>query len=144
MKCPYCGYLKPIKEEGSFRVHKCPRCDYLFEISFGEAVLEKILSIPFSSLLYSPAIFTINYFVAKWTYSGGYFDFGVFLSFHILISIFTVLFILFVTTRGSTQIFIIKNQAEDNFVQTVKSISPLVKIAGILFIVMIIVPFVVN
>ena len=115
MKCPYCGYLKPKRKNNTFKTFTCPRCEYQFEAPFGEVVIDRILSVPFSSVIYTPLILIINYFIAHWTYVGGILDFGMFLSFHILISISTLLFILFVTTRGSDQIFINKLRNEDTF-----------------------------
>ncbi len=143
MKCPYCGYLKPTRKKGSPRMYTCPRCEYLFEVPTGEVILDRILSIPFSSIIYAPLILTINYFVAHFTYSEGIFSFGMLLAFHVLMSMFTILFILYITTRGSDQIFILKSSSKNLF-QRIKDISPLIKITVLLGIAMIIIPFVLH
>ena len=144
MKCPYCGYLKPKQKKDSFKMYTCPRCDYLFEVPTGEIILDKILFIPFSSIIYTPFILTINYFIAHFTYSEGLFDFGMLLAFHILMSMFSILFILYITTRGSDQIFIVKKRSSKNLLHRIKDISPLIKITVLLGIAMIIVPFVLH
>ncbi|MHA1201806.1 MAG: hypothetical protein ACTSQ4_04720 [Candidatus Heimdallarchaeaceae archaeon] len=148
MKCPYCGYLRPERKKESLKaytkMYTCPRCDYLFNVPTGEVILDKILSIPFSSIIYTPLILTINYFVAHFTYGGGIFDFGVFLAFYVLMSMFTILFILYVTTRGSVQIFIVKKSSSEKLFQRIKDISPLIKITVLLGIAMIIIPFVLH
>ncbi len=143
MKCPYCGYLKPKRKKNAFRMHTCPRCDYQFEASTGEVILDKVLSVPFSSVLYTPIIITINYFIAYWSYDGGILDFGMFVSFHILMSIVTILFILYVTTRGSNQIFILKKRSGNNIIEKIKNVSPLIKISVYLGIATIIIPFII-
>lgn len=144
MKCPYCGYIKPTRKKDAFKTYTCPRCDYQFEVPTGEIILDKILSIPFSSIIYTPIILVINYFVAHFTYSGGLFEFGIFLAFHILMSIFTILFILFVTTRGSDQIFIVKKRSSTTLIQWIRDISPLVKISFLLMVTVLIIPFTLN
>ncbi|MHA1417438.1 MAG: hypothetical protein ACTSVO_02330 [Candidatus Heimdallarchaeaceae archaeon] len=144
MKCPYCGYLKPKRKKDVFKMYTCPRCDYLFEVPTGEVILDRILSIPFASIIYAPLILIINYFIAHFTYSEELFDFGMFLAFHILMSMFTVLFILYITTRGSDQIFIIKKSSSINIYQRIKDISPLIKITILLDIALIIVPFILH
>lgn len=143
MKCPYCGYLKPKRKKDSHKMYTCPRCDYLFEVPTGEVILDRILSIPFSSIIFTPLILMINYFVAHFTYSIGIFGFGMFLAFHILMSMFTILFIIYITTRGSNQIFIVKKSSK-NFFQRIKDMSPLIKITVLLGIAAIIIPFVLN
>ncbi len=144
MKCPYCGYLKPKRKRDSFKMYTCPRCDYLFEVPAGEVILDRILSIPFSSIIYTTLILTINYFIAHFTYSEGIFDFGMLLAFHILMSMFTILFILYITTRGSNQIFILKKSSGKSLFQRIKDISPLIKITVLLGIAMIIIPSVLH
>lgn len=143
MKCPYCGYLKPKRKKNAFKMYTCPRCDYQFEVSTGEVILDRVLSVPFSSVFYTPIILTINYFIAHWTYDEGILDFGMFISFHILMSIFTILFILYTTTRGSNQIFIIKKRSSNNIIEKIKNISPLIKIVVFLGIAMMIIPLIV-
>ncbi|MFW9851693.1 MAG: hypothetical protein ACFFDS_01990, partial [Candidatus Thorarchaeota archaeon] len=64
MKCPYCGYTKAKNTGDNIRSYSCPRCDYPFEVSLGDVIIEKALSIPFSTFIYTPIIFTINYFIA--------------------------------------------------------------------------------
>ncbi|MHA1551396.1 MAG: hypothetical protein ACTSQC_05585, partial [Candidatus Heimdallarchaeaceae archaeon] len=59
-------------------------------------------------------------------------------------SIFTILFILYITTRGSDQIFIIKNSSGKNLFQRIKDISPLIKIAVLLSMAAFIMPFVLH
>lgn len=144
MKCPYCGYLKPKRKKGSPKMYTCPRCEYLFEVPTGEVILDRILSIPFSSIIYTPLILTINYFIAHFTYSEGILGFGMLLAFHILMSMFIILFILYITTRGSDQIFILKKSSSKNLFQRIKDISPLIKITVLLGIAVIIIPFVLH
>ncbi|MBY8999731.1 MAG: hypothetical protein KGD64_02345 [Candidatus Heimdallarchaeota archaeon] len=137
-------YLKPKRKKNAFKMHTCPRCDYQFEVPTGEVILDRILSVPFSSVLFTPIILSINYFIAHWTYEGGILDFGMFVSFHILISISTLLFILYVSTRGSNQIFILNKRSSNNIIQNIKNISPLIKISAFLGIALIAIPFILH
>ncbi|MHA2309507.1 MAG: hypothetical protein ACXABJ_09540, partial [Candidatus Heimdallarchaeaceae archaeon] len=98
MLCPYCGYLKAKSTKENIRKFSCPRCDYQFEKSIGEVALEKILSVPFSSVLYSPLILGLNFVIAKYTFpEESIVTLGIFYTFHILMSAFVVLAILYIT-----------------------------------------------
>lgn len=142
MKCPYCGYTNAKKTEENFRSYSCPRCDYPFEASLGDVIVEKALSIPFSTFIYTPIIFTIDYFIAKYSFQNAIVDFGLALSFHLLMSSLVLLFILFITTEQKSRIFLFKKQSEKNFFAKVKEFSPLLKIAFILILIALITPFV--
>ncbi len=144
MKCPYCGYSKTKSNEESFKVYTCPRCDYLFEISVGEYLLEKILSIPFSSLIYTPIILTINYYLARYSFQENGIAFGIFVAFHNLMVAFVLLFILFITSGRKSRIFLIKSRRNQGLFDRIKEISPLVKISLFLFISAVIFPFVLS
>jgi len=142
MKCPYCGYPKAKKTDKNFRSFSCPRCDYPFEASLGDVVVEKALSIPFSTFIYTPIILVIDYFIAKYTFQNAIVEFGLALSFHLVMSSFILLFILFLTTEQKSRIFLLKSQSDKKFFAKINEFSPLAKIAILLIIVAFISPFV--
>ena len=141
MNCPYCGYSETKRKKDSFKVYTCPRCSYLFEAPFGGVLLEKILSIPFSSIIYTPIILTINYYIALRTFQESQLSFGIFVAFHNLMSAFVLLFILFLTSGRKARIFLIKPGKRSDIVTKIKETNPLIKMIVFLFISAIIFPF---
>lgn len=141
MNCPYCGYSKTTRKKDSLKVYTCPRCNYLFESSLGGFLLERILSVPFSSIIYTPIILTINYYLALLTFQESLVSFGIFVAFHNLMTAFVLLFMLFVTSGRKTRIFLIKPKKQSNLITTIKEISPLIKMALFMFISAVIFPF---
>ncbi|MHA1953428.1 MAG: hypothetical protein ACW96U_05745 [Candidatus Heimdallarchaeaceae archaeon] len=145
MLCPYCGYLKAKSTKENIRKFSCPRCDYQFEKSIGEVALEKILSVPFSSVLYSPLILGLNFVIAKYTFpEESIVTLGIFYTFHILMSAFVVLAILYITRGRRESIILFESKKKRSFFETLNDSSPLIKIAIILLVISIIMPFVVH
>ncbi|MCG3221243.1 MAG: hypothetical protein H7641_07670 [Candidatus Heimdallarchaeota archaeon] len=145
MLCPYCGYLKAKNTKENIRKFSCPRCDYQFEKSIGEVVLEKILSIPFSSVIYSPIILGLNFVIAKYTFpEESVVTLGIFYTFNILMSAFVVLSILYITRGRKASIMLFERKKKRSFFEALNDASPLVKITIILFLASIIMPFVVH
>lgn len=64
MRCPYCNYAKARPKEDEPFIYQCPRCKYVFEVSPTEQLLEKLFSIPFSSVLYSLVILGLIFLIA--------------------------------------------------------------------------------
>ncbi len=141
MKCPYCGYTKTKNTGENFRSYSCPRCDYPFQASLGDVIVKKTLSIPFSTFIYTPIIFTIDYFIAKYSFQGAIVEFGLALSFHLVMSSLVLLFILFITTEQKSRIFLFKKQSDKSFFAKVNEFSPLLKIAILLILIALITPF---
>lgn len=140
MICPYCGNLKTEAVKGKFKDFRCPRCDYLFEVPSARVVLDKILSVPFSSILYPPPIITGTYFLAKVGYAeDSPLPFGYFFAFLVLLWGFVTFFMLFVVSERRSQIFIIKEKK--NFLNEVKDASPLLKMTIIYIITALVIPF---
>lgn len=130
MNCPYCGFENAKrKKETSFGTYTCPRCDYLFEVSIGRVMLDLTLSIPFSSLIYTPILLVINYFIAKATFNSddSFLRFGVFLMFLLITTALLLLFIFYMISGRSSRIFIVKAQPDTSFISTIKRIHPLIK-----------------
>ncbi|MHA1199556.1 MAG: hypothetical protein ACTSQF_09545 [Candidatus Heimdallarchaeaceae archaeon] len=130
MNCPYCGFEKTKrKKEASFGTYTCPRCDYLFEVSFGKVILDLLLSVPFSSILYTPILLVINYFIGKATFNSedSYLPFGVFLMFLLITTALLLLFVFYMISGRSSRIFIVKAQPDNSFISKVKRIHPLLK-----------------
>jgi hypothetical protein len=145
MLCPYCGYLKAKSTEESIRKFSCPRCDYQFEKSIGEVILDKILSVPFSSLIYTPIILGLNFVVAKYTFpEESVVTLGIFYTFHILMSAFVVLSLLFLTRGRRSSIMLFESKKERSLSEVLNDISPLAKISVFLLIASIIMPFIVH
>ena len=145
MLCPYCSYLKAKNTKESIRKFSCPRCDYQFEKSIGEVGLHKILSVPFSSILYSPLILGLNFVIAKYTFpEESIVTLGIFYTFHILMSAFVVLVILYITRGRRESIILFESKKKRSFNEILNDISPLVKITIILLLASIIMPFVVH
>lgn len=135
MKCPYCGYTKTVNKEGKMRVFTCPRCDYLFEEPLGKVLLEKVLSVPFSSLIYTPILLVINYYLTQLIYTDNSpLSSGALMMFLILLTAFVLLFILYITTGRSTRIFIVKPTENRNLIKKLLEINPLVKMSVFLII----------
>ena len=105
-------------------------------------IVDKALSIPFSTFIYTPAIFTINYFIAKYSFQGAIIEFGLALSFHLVMSSLALLFVLFITTEQKSRIFLFKKESDKSFFAKVNEFSPLLKIAVILIIIASITPFI--
>ena len=144
MLCPYCGYKKAKNSKENKRKFLCPRCDYQFDKSISEVALETILSVPFSSIIYSPLILGLNYVIAKYTYpQQSVVTLGIFYSVHILMSASVVLAILYITSCRIKSIILFEPKKKSSFVETVKEVSPLAKITVILFLASIIMPFVI-
>ena len=140
MICPYCGNLDTVSVEGKFREYHCSRCDYLFEVNTARVILDKILSIPFSSLLYSPIIITGTYYLAKVSYDEeSLLSFGYFYAFLMLLWGFVALFTLFIISERRSQIFIIKERK--NLFHAIKDASPLLKMGVIYVLTAISIPF---
>lgn len=145
MECPYCGYKNTKNSKENIRIFNCPRCDYQFEKSVSEVILGKILSVPFCSLIYTPLILGLNFIIAKYTFpSESIVTLGIYYTFHILMSAFVVLAILFITSGRRSQIILLETKKKKSFIKMVKDVSPLAKITLMLFIVSIIMPFVVH
>ena len=145
MKCPYCGFTKTErKKEESFGTYSCPRCDYLFEVSAPRVILDLGLSIPFSSLIYTPVLLVINYFIAKAIFNSAesWLRFGFFLMFLLILTALLVLFVFYMISGRSSRVFIVKADQDKGFISTIKEIHPLIKILVYLFIASIIAPFV--
>jgi hypothetical protein len=144
MLCPYCGYKKAKNSKENLRKFHCPRCDYQFEKSLFEVVLEKILSVPFCSLIYSPLILGLNYVIARYTFpEQSVVTLGIFYTFHILMSAFVVLALLYITSGRIKSIILFEPKKKSGLFKTVMEVSPLAKIATILFLASIIMPFVI-
>jgi hypothetical protein len=145
MLCPYCGYLKAKSIEESMRKFNCPRCDYQFEKSIGDVILDRILSVPFSSIIYSPLILGLNFLIAKYTYpEQSIVTLGIFYTFHILMSAFVVLSILYITRGRKASIILFESKKKRSFFEIMNDISPLAKITVILCIASIIMPFIIH
>ena len=144
MLCPYCGYKKAKNSKENRRKFLCPRCDYQFEKSISEVALEMILSVPFCSIIYSPLILGLNYVIARYTYpEQSVVTLGIFYSFHILMSAFVVLVILYITSGTKKSIILFEPKKKSGFFERLKEVSPLAKITLILFLASIIMPFVI-
>lgn len=141
MNCPYCGYSKTVRKKDGFKTYTCPRCSYLFEASFGGYLLERILSVPFNSIIYTPIILTINYYIALATFQESLVSFGIFVAFHNLMTAFVLLFILFITSGRKSRIFLVKTGKKNNLITTINEINPLIKMVIFLFISAIVFPF---
>jgi hypothetical protein len=143
MICPYCGYSKAKNSKENIHVFTCPRCDYLFEVSIGRVILDRILSLPFSSIFYTPIILVIDYYLSRFLYrEESLLSFGALLAFVILLSAFMMFFIWFITTGRTAQIFIVKTKKGKSFITIIKEINPLVKIAVLLLIFVIAAPII--
>ena len=137
MKCPYCSFHKAQrKKDASFGTYTCPRCDYLFEVSIPRVLLDITLSIPFSSLIYTPILLVINYFIAKATFREGYsyLPFGVFLMFILILTALLLLFIFYMISGRTSRIFIAKTDHDTGFISTIQRIHPLIKMTVYLII----------
>ena len=137
MKCPYCGFNKAKrKKEESFGTYTCPRCDYLFEVSAVRVILDLVLSVPFSSLLYTPVLLVIIYFIAKALFNeeGSFLPFGVFLMSLLILTALLLLFMFYMISGRSSRIFIIKADHQKNIFQKIIGIHPLVKMTVFLLI----------
>ena len=140
MICPYCGNLNTVHVKGKFKEFKCPRCDFLFEVSSARVILDRILSVPFSSIIYPPFIITATYFLAKAGYAEeSLLPFGYFFAFLVLMWGFINFFMLFVVSERRSQIFIIKEKK--NFFHAIKDASPLLKMGIIYVLTAVIIPF---
>ncbi|NPD88778.1 MAG: hypothetical protein HGN29_08630 [Asgard group archaeon] len=145
MLCPYCGYLRAKSTKENIRKFSCPKCDYQFEKSIGEVALEKILSVPFSSIIYSILILGLNFVVAKYTFpEESVVTLGIFYTFLILMSAFVVLSILYITRGRKASILLFESKKKRSFFETLNDVSPLAKITVILFLASIIMPFVIH
>ncbi|MHA1667637.1 MAG: hypothetical protein ACTSUR_03175 [Candidatus Heimdallarchaeaceae archaeon] len=141
LKCPYCGFPQTKKKEGTTKTFQCPRCEYIFEVSRARITLEAILSIPFSSIIYSSIIITGTYFLAKIGFPDvSKLSFGLFYSFLIILCALFSFFILFLTTERGSQIFLIKEKKK-NLYYAFKSSSPLFKMGIIFLLTALIIPF---
>jgi len=143
MICPYCGYSKPKNADGKKREFTCPRCDYLFEVSMVQVIMDKIFSVPFSSLIYTPIILLMGYYIAKRSYTSylsnlrpdsWVLSFGFFISFHYILVAFILLFILFISRNRKKSIFLFEIHEDKTFITKMKDISPLIKMILMLFI----------
>jgi hypothetical protein len=143
MNCPYCGYSKLNRVEDKRREFTCRRCDYLFEVSTSDIVLDKIFSVPFCSLIYTPAILTIGYYIARRSYNSYQLNlqpdswvlsFGFFISFHYVLIAFILLFILLISRNRKKSIFLFEIKEEKAFLTRIMDISPLTKISVMLFV----------
>jgi len=145
MLCPYCGYLRAKNTKENIRKFSCPRCDYQFEKSIGEVVLEKILSVPVSSIIYSPLILGLNFVIARYTFpEESLVSLGIFYSFHILMSAFVVLSILYITRGRKSSIMLFESKKERSLIEFLNDVSPLAKISVILLLASIIMPFIIH
>ncbi|OLS32612.1 MAG: hypothetical protein HeimAB125_07150 [Candidatus Heimdallarchaeota archaeon AB_125] len=130
MKCPYCGYTKVVNKEGKMRVFTCPRCDYLFEESASKVILEKILSVPFCSIFYTPILLVISYYLSKLIYQeSSLLSFGALLMFIILLTAFILLFIFYITSGRSSRVFIVKPTSDRSLFNILMASNSLLKIA---------------
>ncbi|MHA1218115.1 MAG: hypothetical protein ACTSO5_05450 [Candidatus Heimdallarchaeaceae archaeon] len=135
MRCPYCGYTKTVNKEGKIRVFTCPRCDYLFEEPLSKVLLEKVLSVPFSSLIYTPILLVINYYFTQLIYrESSPLSSGALLMFLILLTALILLFVFYITSGGSSRIFIVKPTEKRNLIKQLMDINSLVKISVFLII----------
>ena len=146
MNCPYCGFTKTDRKKKSFGTYVCPRCDYQFEVSSAHVILDRILSVPFSSILYTPVIFIINYYFGKLAYNEeSYLSFGVLVAFLLIISAFVSVFIYFIIIGRSSRIFIVQpHESRKTFLAKLLEINPLIKIAVMLTITAIFVGIFIN
>ena len=135
MKCPYCGYTETVNKEGTMRVFTCPRCDYLFEESLSKVILEKMLSVPLCSLLYTPILLVVNYYFAKLIYQeSSLLSFGALLMFLVLLTAFILLFIFYITSGRTSRIFIVKPTRDRSFLRILMKSNSLLKISAFLII----------
>ncbi|MHA1686706.1 MAG: hypothetical protein ACTSYD_09920 [Candidatus Heimdallarchaeaceae archaeon] len=64
MRCPYCNYMKTKPKDDDPLSYTCPRCKYEFEVTPMEKILDRLFSIPFSSVLFALVVLGIDFFVA--------------------------------------------------------------------------------
>jgi hypothetical protein len=135
MKCPYCGYTKTVNKDGKMRVFTCPRCDYLFEESVGKVILEKVLSVPFCSILYTPILLVINYYLARLIFTDNSpLSFGALLMFLILLTAFILLFVFYITSGRDSRVFIVKPTGDRRLLKQLMDSHSLLKISLFLII----------
>ncbi len=137
MKCPYCGSdIAKRKKDVSFRSYSCPRCDYLFEVSAGRIFLDIALSVPFSSLIYTPILMVAIYFLSKTIFNAesSLFSFGAFFMFMLIATALVLLFVFYLNSGRSSRIFIVKSQENKSVISFFKNIHPLIKISVFLII----------
>ena len=132
MKCPYCGFNNAKrKKEDSFGTYSCPRCDYLFDVSFFRVILDLGFAIPFSSLIYTPILLVINYYIAKALFnsSSSFLAFGIFLMFLLILTALLTIFIYYMISGRSSRIFIVNADQHKSFISVINKIHPLIKIS---------------
>jgi len=131
MNCPYCNYRKTKrKKEEGFGVYTCPKCDYLFEVSAPRVILDLALSVPFSSLIYTPIVLVANYFIGVGLFvENSLFSFGVLLMFLFTLTALLLVFVYYMIAGRSSRIFIVKTEQESNVISIIKRIHPLIKIS---------------
>ena len=132
MNCPYCNYNKTDrKKESGFGTYTCPKCDYLFEVSAPRVILDLTLSIPFSSIIYTPIFLVVNYFIAVGLFveESSLLPFGVFLMFLLVLTSLLLVFVFYMISGRSSRIFIVDPHQEKSFITTIKRIHPLIKIS---------------
>ena len=138
MNCPYCNHnkAKRKKEEG-FGIYTCPKCDYLFEVSAPRVILDLALSIPFSSLLYTPVFLVVNYFIAVGLFieESSFLPFGVFLMFLLILTSLLLVFVYYMISGRSSRIFIVDTHQDKGIISFIKKIHPLIKISVYLVII---------
>ena len=135
MKCPYCGFTKTVNKDDDIRLFTCPRCNYQFKESLGRVILEKILSVPFCSIIYTPILLVIIYYITQAIYKEtSPLSYGALLMFFILLTAFILLFTFYITTGRSSRVFIVKPAENRSFFQQLMDLNSLIKISILLIV----------